>query len=225
MIVGLFPIDLKRARAVIERVHYSHAMPSTFDIRAWGAFDMDTARLLCVVTTSAATNAHGVAAKFGLNTWRGNIEISRIAALEDAPRNIVSLALSLTVKREHEVRGVDWLFSYSDTAQDHHGGVYQAVNAVYVGVSGGRSGYLMDGKPVHPRSLVQRYGTHEWPLIQRLVVPHILVRVRLGAKHTYILLAGPRRKAIRRHLDRYALPYPKRTDPEHVLQRALAVIA
>ena len=105
----------------------------------------------------------------------------------------------------------------ADTGQNHHGGIYQALNAVYLGVSEGRPGWLLDGKQIHPRSVVARYGTQariEAPIRaakrgENLVyVPDLIT-----GKHTYILPIGDKkvRRDIREHLKPWIHPYPKST--------------
>jgi hypothetical protein len=111
------------------------------------------------------------------------------------------------------------VFSYADTGQGHHGGIYQALNAVYVGVSATRPGYLLDGEPIHPRSVVSWLGTQARDDAPRLAAErgHVLEWIEdlNTAKHTYILPVGCARDraAIRRHLAQFAHPYPTRDTP------------
>ncbi len=202
-------IDTPTAKRWLGAYHYlggTHAMWS------FGVFGPD---LVAVVSLGQPANRHGVASKFKLDRWPGNHEITRVGVHPDAPRNAASKALAL-VCRAYRQRGHDWLFSYADTGQGHHGGIYQALNAVYVGLSPARSAWLLDGEEVHIRTLSNRYGFEG----ERLVVAmaeegRSLERVAEGRspKHTYILPIGSpnTRRAIRRHLTEYKLPYPKRS--------------
>lgn len=210
------------ARSWVTRWHYSRRMPGG-GTRSWAVYGPD---LVAVVMVSLPNNKHGVAGRLGLAGWPGNLEISRVVAHPDAPRNTASRAVAAVCDRY--ARGVvmadgalpsrfDWLFSYADTGQGHHGGIYQALNAVYVGLSETRPGFRCEGVPVHPRSLVSTYGTQAWPRIRDLYLADtgkVLERVMdmNTAKHTYVLpIGGPAsRRAIRRALAPITRPYPKR---------------
>jgi hypothetical protein len=196
------------ARGWVERWHYSRRMPGG-GTRTFGVF-------------SIPNNVHGIATRYGLHPWQGNIEISRVVAHPDAPANTASRAVAALLKL-YGSRGYEWLFSYADTGQGHHGGIYQALNGVYLGTSGERPGYLLNGEPVHPRSLVSTYGTQAWPAIRDIIATRTgktLERVDglNTAKHTYVLLCGNKtsRREIMKHLRSADLikPYPKRSTEE-----------
>lgn len=200
------------ARTWVEQWHYSHRMPGG-GTRTFGLFCPD---MVCCVMTSIPNNVHGVATRYDLHRWKGNIEISRVVAHPDAPANTASRAVAaiLALYRSWDY---EWLFSYADTGQGHHGGIYQALNSIYLGLSDARPGYLLDGVEVHPRSLVSTYGTQAWPRIRDIIreqTGKTLERVEglNTAKHTYILPCGTpaSRRAIRRHLAPIAQAYPKR---------------
>lgn len=200
------------ARGWVERWHYSHRMPGG-GTRTFGLFCPD---MVCCVMTSIPNNVHGVATRLNLHRWPGNIEISRVIAHPDAPRNTASRAVA-AVLALYRTWGTEWLFSYADTGQGHHGGIYQALNGIYVGQSDERVGYLLNGEPCHPRSLVSSYGTQAWPAIRDIIARatgETLERVEglNTAKHTYVLPCGgpASRRAIRRHLAPIAEKYPKR---------------
>jgi hypothetical protein len=201
-------IDTPSAKRWLNAYHYlggTHAMWS------FGVFAPD---LIAVVSIGQPANRLGVAGKFGLSGWPGNHEITRVGVHPDAPTNTASRAVAL-VCREYAKRGHDWAFSYADTGQGHHGGIYQALNAVYVGLSPARAAWVLDGEPTHIRTLANRYGCEGRRLAALLEREgRTLERVPGGstAKHTYILPIGApsTRRAIKRHLAMYALPYPKR---------------
>lgn len=188
------------------------------------------------VAVGPTSNTSGLEKKFGLTSFPGNWEITRIARHPKAPCGdhdgngsyFTSRGVAAVLHRIHEDHGWEWVFSYSDTGQNHHGGVYQALNAIYVGVSAARDGWEMkqpDGswEPMHPRSVVSRYGTQA--TISRNGRPTAIeLAARRGeeircvkdlntAKHTYILPIGDKksRRAIRQTLAPFVVPYPKRT--------------
>lgn len=189
--------------------HYSGKRnPSSTD---WGVFSPDP---LALVSIGEAANVDGVAKKFGLVKWKGNKEITRVAVHPDAAKNTATRCIAMVLKRV--AADYDWLFSYADTGQDHHGGIYQGLNAVYVGTSAARNGWLLDGEPIHPRSIVAKFGTQAKEAAPKLAVEqgYELVEVKdmNTMKHLYILPIGSKRtrSAIRKHLAPYAKPYPKR---------------
>lgn len=195
------------------KYHYS-GTSGTGNAIYWAAFAPD---LIGVVSIGHTSNASGVAAKYGLQDIPGNIEITRVAVHPTAPKNTASRIIRMACREHHRHTGLEWLFSYADTGQGHHGGIYQALNAVYVGVSSFEPyGYVLDGTPIHARSLVARYGTRSWPRVQLLAEAEgkSLERVAgmLAVKHTYILPIGDRRseRRVRNAVARYARPYPKR---------------
>lgn len=194
----------------IGQYHYLGTVPAHAIPYGWFGPDMKA-----IVVFGQPSNAHGVEKKFGLEDFPGNIEIIRVAVHPDAPRNSTSKVVAAACDTFHQDTGVTWVFSYADTGQGHHGGIYQALGAIYVGISESRPGYLLDGQPIHPRTVVSRFGTqgvHAPELARR--AGHELVKVDdlNTAKHTYILPIGPPavRRRIRSALTSHVLPYPKR---------------
>lgn len=172
---------------------------------------------LAMVAVGRGGNRFGVAEKFGLERWTGNIEITRVACHPDAPRNTASRSVS-AVCRLLAAEGVEWLFSYSDTAQGHHGGIYQALNAVFVGTDARQwVNFELDGKRVSKRMVSGKFGHTRWPEVGEIAASagHVLRRVDWKPKLTYVLpISGNARTnhAIRLALRGHALPYPKRHD-------------
>jgi len=194
----------------VAQYHYLGTMPAHAIPYGWFAPDMKA-----IVVFGQPSNAHGVAKKYGLEAFPGNIEIIRVAVHPDAPRNSASQVVAAACDTFHADTGLAWVFSYADTGQGHHGGIYQALGAVYVGVSTGRPGFLMDGEPIHPRTVVSKFGTQGAGVYELArIAGHELVKVEglNSDKHTYILPIGPPaiRRRIRRALEGSMLPYPKR---------------
>lgn len=208
-------VSFETTDAWIARYHYLGKSPAGAAYRM-GVFGPE---LVGVVVYAQATNAHGVAMKFGLEAWRGNIEIARVAVHPDAPANTTSRVIALANAQLRSVTGLDWLFSYADTGQGHHGGIYQALGAVYVGMSEARHGFLLNGVPIHPRSVVAKYGTQNVkgsPTCMELAAARgdqlEYVENLNTAKHLYIIPIGTKatQRAIRKALAEYQTQYPKR---------------
>lgn len=206
------PVSRITADAWFTQYHYTGT--SGGSALFWGAFTPD---LMAVVGIGQPSNDHGLADKFDLRAWNGNLEINRVAVHPAAQRNTASRVVAAVLVRCVTPQGIDWVFSYADTGQNHHGGIYQALNAVYVGCSPPVYGWLLDGKPIHPRSVVSRYGTNArvaTPELARARGEDLVYVEEMNApKHTYILpIARDKRtrQAIRDHLAPYSKPYPKR---------------
>lgn len=200
------------AKSWYAKYHYS-GTAGTMGARFFGLYAPD---LVAIVAIGPTSNAEGLVKKLDLHKYRGNIEITRVAVHPDSPANAASRAVAQSLKHLADTEDIQWVFSYADTGQNHHGGIYQALNAVYIGVSAARPGYLLDGKPTHPRTIVSMFGTQGKDVF-RLAAErgHTIERIDglNTAKHTYVLPCARRpkvRRKIRRHLDQYALPYPKR---------------
>ena len=175
----------------------------------------DSEGVAAIVAIGRGGNRFGVADKFGLTEWPGNLEITRVACRPDAARNTASCAISMACKALAK-EGVAWLFSYSDTAQGHHGGIYQAVNAVYVGTDAKQwVNFELDGTRISKRAVSGRFGHTRWPEVRDVAkaLGHDLRKVPWQPKYTYILPIVEDRKArkiLYAHLAARSLPYPKR---------------
>jgi len=214
--------NAETARRWVQTWHYSARMPGG-GTRVWRVHcpspGMGRAMVACVML-SLPNNTAGVAGRIGIDCleYPGNMEISRVVAHPDAPKNTASRAVAMALHVWREDPGLTWVFSYADLGQNHHGGIYQALNAIYVGIgnAGGRPGFLLDGKPFHSRSVVSRWGTQAWPRVQGIAERegHTLERVdnMETEKHTYILPCGgpASNRSFRKKLAAITLPYPKR---------------
>jgi len=169
----------------------------------YGLFAPDMGAL---VSVGQPNNTYGLAAKYGLGDFVGNFEISRVArhpgfAVETS--RIVRLVL-----RRLRDDGVEWVFSYADPRAGHHGGIYQALGAIYVGVSKSQRGVeLANGERIHPRSMVALYGSWSRATVEGLGAKFI--EDAHGGLHTYILPLA-RRAEIEKALVPFRQPYPKR---------------
>lgn len=175
----------------------------------------DDLDLVCVVVLTMPANLHGVAAKYGLESIPGNIEITRVATRPDAPKNTTSRCIALALKAYAQESGNQWVFSYADTGQNHHGGIYQALNAVYVGKTKAASGFILDGKVVHSRTVGRHYGSSTNEALEVLRQQGLNIERVADVKtpkHLYILPIGSAasRRKISKILQDYALSYPKR---------------
>jgi hypothetical protein len=169
---------------------------------------------LAMVGIGRGGNRFGVADKFGLLDFPGGFEITRVACHPTAPRNTASRTVAAVLKLLGE-EGTVWVFSYADSAQGHHGGIYQALGAWYVGTDAKQwVNFALDGERVAKRKISGMFGHTRWPEVRDLAAAkgHSLERVAWAPKHTYIL-ACAQRKDLDRVLSQRVLPYPKRDQP------------
>lgn len=228
---------IETARRWVTDWHYTHRMAGA-GTRVWSVTapcelpSIGSSRAtIAVIMLSLPNNQAGVAGRIGIDTdvWPGNMEISRVIAHPSAPTSIVdgdgrehsgntvSRAITMVLPIWRAL-GYTWVFSYADIGQNHHGGIYQALNAIYVGIGnpGGRSGWLLNGEPFHARSLVSRFGTQAYPRVIDLARKEGCTLERVEdmetEKHTYIipLVRKRERRAFEREIEPFRLPYPKR---------------
>lgn len=196
------------ATEVVAAHHYLGTMPNVSS-RSWGVYDGDDLMSVCILSTPG--NSSGVARQFGLDHLKGNMELSRLVCVPEAPRNMATHTIALLC-RLWGAEGLDWVFSYADTGQNHHGGIYQGVNAIYLGLTRTHAGFLVDGVPVHPRTLARMYGT-----IAEAKLPSNVVRVphMMTAKHLYVMATGNRtsKRQVNIALEGKTRPYPRPSDP------------
>ncbi len=194
------------------KYHYTGTVGGCWFFKA-----MDGGQPLAMVALGKGANRFGVAEKFELTEWHGNLEITRVACHPQAPFNTASRCLS-AVCQVLAIEGTHWVFSYSDTAQGHHGGIYQAVNAIFVGTDAKQwVNFELDGKRVSKRMVSGKFGHTRWPEVAQVAerMGHLLRRVEWKPKLTYILPVARDariRKKIREALQLRELPYPKRTE-------------
>ena len=120
----------------------------------------------------------------------------------------VSRILTIAVKfLRRNSPGLRLIVSFADGGQNHHGGIYQACNWLYLGGKATHS-YRVFGKICHPKTLHSRYGVggQSIPWLQKHVDPNA-ARVVAGFKHRYLL---PLDSKMRRQLEPQCKPYPKR---------------
>lgn len=111
---------------------------------------------------------------------------------------IVAVATKLLKKAN---KGLRLVVSYADTAQCHHGGIYQAGNWVFMGTSKGATQYVLNGRIVHSMQIQTfiRAG--------KLKSRSGLLKVAAGDKHKYLM---PLDDAMKAQIAPLAKPYPKR---------------
>lgn len=189
------------AKWAVEHWHYSKRMPKSklVYIGVWE----DKRFIGCVIFGYGATPEIGK--PYGLKQIE-ICELVRVALDKHITpvSKILMIAIRLLAKQSP---GLRLIVSFSDTAQGHHGGIYQATNWIYVGCENYHA-YRVKGEIVHPRTLYDRYGVggQSIPWLHKYVDPKA-ERLETEAKHKYLY---PLDRAMRRQIAPLAKPYPKR---------------
>ncbi len=110
---------------------------------------------------------------------------------------MISLALKFLRKNNPGLRLV---VSYADSGQGHHGGIYQAGNWIYTGVSKGVYTIEFHGKKYHAKGFRTSYPTI------RPSDPRVK-KIKGTDKHKYLM---PLDQDIRKQIESLRKPYPKR---------------
>jgi hypothetical protein len=174
------------AKFAVERWHYSRSLPAG-KVTRLGAWESE--KFIGCVLFSRGANRN-MAGEFGLQCTEC-AELSRVALSDhDAP---VSRVVSVAIRKlRHLSPGLRLLISYADPAQNHHGGIYQAMGWTYIGTSRPQSAVV----GMHKRSATSRYGTIQG-----------LPRTVVAFKHKYLY---PLDAEMRARIAPLAKPYPKR---------------
>ena len=190
--------DFKAAKYAVEHWHYSGTMPAGKSVKlgVWenGQF------VGAVVFSGGASVPFYTWAKKSLGLKRTEIcELCRVALKEH--QTPVTRILRFAIKKLRErCPGLRCLVSFADMDENHHGGIYQGGNWLYVGVSGAGTlnGFFINGKKRHYRSIksvknAARLDPNYRPYIQ-------------PGKHKYIL---PLDESVRTIVQPMVRPYPK----------------
>lgn len=189
--------------------HYSGCVPNqkTVKIGVW-----ERGQFIGCVLFGDGVNA-GMFSPYGLSYETG-CELVRVALRSHvAPvSRIVSIALRMLKQCCPKLRLV---LSFADSEKGHVGGIYQAGNWLYAGMTEPADEYIVNGVRIHGRALRSTRSTHrlknfpalnifEWT--KKVIDPNIR-RVEGSSKHRYLM---PLDAEMRVKLRPLARPYPKR---------------
>lgn len=195
------------AKYAVEHWHYSRRMPRG-KLAKLGVWE-DGQFIGCVLFGQGNGR---LGTSYGL-TMQQSAELSRVAL--KVHNHPVSRIVSLSIKIMHRsFPSISLLVSYADPSQGHNGGIYQAMNWIYVGSSAPDIKYIdKTGQEWHSRSISKdgfkiQFGrrTYTPPVSECLAIP-------LPPKHKYLY---PLDDAMRKQIAPLAKPYPKRSRAEGV---------
>lgn len=188
------------AKYACENWHYSRSIPSaSVKVGAW-----EDGRFIGVVIFGRGA-ASEIGSPYGLPQDQ-ICELVRIAMRDHQTATSRIMAISLRFLQRSNP-GLRMVVSFADSAQGHHGGIYQAGGWIYEGTKEYHS-YRVNGKLVHPKTLHSKYGrggqSIDW---LRKNVDQYAERVQGMGKHKYIM---PLDEEMRQRILPLSKPYPKR---------------
>lgn len=190
----------KAAKYACEKWHYSGTMPTNKSNR-FGVWEND--RFIGTVIFGLGASP-SLGKPYGLGIFEVS-ELTRVALRDHASpvTRIVSICIKLFRKKNPNTQ---LILSFADPFHEHHGGIYQAGNWLYLGRSSSAKMWkLRDGTLVDPR----RYNGHGHN--RKKPVPSKAELIKVPGKHRY---AYPLDAALRERLELQALPYPTRASEE-----------
>ena len=140
------------------------------------------------------------------------IQLCRGSSTLESPKGTASHLICLANRAMYRLKGPLLIVAYADPELCEIGTIYQACNAIYTGLTEpkGQANYIIHGEKLSGWRVRKRYGTRARSKLSD-IDPNFRV-LPLGKRHRYIMLAGPRhtRHHLRKLLNSFALPYPKR---------------
>lgn len=190
------------AKYACENWHYSGCLPvgKLVKVGVW-----ENSKYIGVVLFGRGAS-NNLLTKYGLCQDEGS-ELVRIALTSHI--SFVSKIISKSIKFLCDFApGLRLLVSFADTGQGHHGGIYQATNWIYSGLTSENDRfYMINGQKMHPRSVYNRYGTRSIPALKNKGVDVVLCVSE--PKHRYLM---PLDKKMRKQITPLRQPYPKREE-------------
>jgi len=135
-------------------------------------------------------------------------EIVRIALREHRHEvsRMISIAIKLLIKR---CPGIELIVAFADRAENHHGGIYQASNFAYTGMSepGRMFRHRATGRILHNRAVsVNGYRSH-FGHVRKVPRHDACDIVASSRKHRYLLPLTPEMRTL---IEKMRKPYIKR---------------
>jgi len=199
----------KAAKYACEHWHYSGCVPNQKTVKV-GVWE-DSKFIGCVLYGDGANG--GMFKPYGLISTQG-CELVRVALTDHRTPVSKIVAVSLKFLSQH-CPGILLVASFADPEQGHNGGIYQAGNWLYAGMTDPADEYIVNGRRMHGRALRSTRSTHrfkntsarnieEWA---RKVLDPNIKKIQGSSKHRYLY---PLTKEMRAKIEPLAKPYPKR---------------
>ena len=185
--------------------HYAGRMPSIS--YAFGLFDGDD--LIGVVTYGTPAGASQREGLLGKEHADIVLELNRLC-LKHNRKNEASFLVAHSLKMLPRPRVI---ISYADSAQGHIGTVYQASNAIYLGLSEKRTDWSLHSKPhLHGQTVSDEFrGQPNRAALMRAKYGDDFYLKPRPRKHRYAFIIGSKkeRRDLRKAIRYTEQPYPK----------------
>lgn len=194
------------AKYACENWHYSKCLPSSMQKRfAVGAWENE--KFIGVVVFGHGANP-SIGSPYGLSIYEC-CELTRVALKDhQSPvSRIIRIAISFLKKSNPKIK---LIVSYADSGQDHHGGIYQAGNWFYVGISKGVDRIFFNGKDWHAKALRTSF-----PKLK--MSDSRIKKIKGTDKYKYLM---PLCDEIRKRIEPLRKPYPKRAPEAEASMRS-----
>jgi hypothetical protein len=201
------PCSHEAAKYAVLNWHYSKRMPRNKMVK-FGVWENKV--FVGSVIYGSSANAFAFA-PYGLDQTEG-CELLRVAMRKHSSFVTQVIAKSMRQLKQSQA-SLRLVISFADPEQGHEGKIYQAGNWTYAGMTGSADEYIVNGVRMHGRALRSTRSTHrlrdlpasnveEWA--KKALDPNI-VKASGSSKHRYLY---PLDRAMRRQVQRLALPYP-----------------
>lgn len=199
------PCSAKDIKLFVEQNHYSKTLAGANDIcfRA----DLDGKLVGAIAYGFMGGNPKGLCVLKGYDDPKRYRELRRLVFTDEAPKNSESRLIAYSIRWIKKNTNLIALISFADPVHFHIGIVYQATNWLYTIQKQDRDRIFIDGKEIHPRSCVAKYGTSSIGKLQLLGLNIETLEREPKYRYVYIL-----QSELRPLLKLPVHPYPKLSD-------------
>lgn len=189
--------------------HYSKStpVPPLVKVGVW-----EDSKFIGVVIFSRGASSN-LLKPYNLNTEQG-CELTRVAlSVHKAPvSRILSLAFKFLKKNSP---GLRLIVSFADPNEGHHGGIYQATNWIYSGITAPTTKYVdKHGREWHSRQVSEKGYNVQQGNIRKTVKPSECTKIAQEGKHRYLLALD---ESMRAQISALSKPYPKRAGSKAIV--------
>ena len=183
--------------------HYSKRMPKSKIVHCgvWENNKFIGAVLFSVGANNNLGNPYGL-----LQTEVCELVRVALTKHESYVSQIVALSIRMLKKQSP---GLRLIVSFADPEHDHAGGIYQAMNWLYAGMTTPADEWIVNGKRWHGRALRHEKPAHLTTAEAAKAMDANSKRIMGSSKHRYLY---PLDRAMRKQIAPLSKPYPKR-DP------------
>ena len=149
---------LKEVGSFIKQHHYSHTYPGSIDYCF--ALDYNGSLAGAAAFGWMAGNKVGMCVLTVCNDPSRYRELMRLVLLDEVPKNSETRFVAWCLRWLRDNTDLLAIVSFADPLQGHTGVIYKAGNWIVCGESTAHDRRIfIDGKEIHPRMVVNRYGT------------------------------------------------------------------